>query len=284
MSLAPTVSLPHGATMPQLGLGTWPMSSAEAERAVPTAIEAGYRLVDTAYAYGNEDGVGAGLRASGLPREELFVTTKLWIQDAGEENTKRAFDTSLQRLGLDHVDLYLIHQPYGDYYSEWRAMQDLNREGLAKAIGVSNFLPDRLVDLVDHNEIVPAVNQVETHPFHQRTDEQQLMRERGVQIESWGPFAEGQNNLFSNPMLGEIGDAHGKSVAQVVLRWLIQRDVVVIPKSVRPERMAENIDVFDFELADDEMARIAQMDRGETLFFDHREPGWVSRLGNVRVD
>ena len=280
----PTVTLNNGVEMPVLGFGVYQIPEEATEQAVTHALAAGYRSLDTAAAYRNEEAVGRAIKQSGIPREELFVTTKLWIQDAGEENTKRAFDTSLQRLGLDHVDLYLIHQPYGDYYSEWRAMQELNREGLAKAIGVSNFLPDRLVDLVDHNEIVPAVNQVETHPFHQRTDEQQLMRERGVQIESWGPFAEGQNDLFSNPMLGEIGDAHGKSVAQVVLRWLIQRDVVVIPKSVRPERMAENIDVFDFELADHEMARIAQMDTGETLFFDHREPAWVSRLGNVRVD
>ena len=182
------------------------------------------------------------------------------------------------------MDLYLIHQPFGDYYSEWRAMQEINREGRARAIGVSNFYPDRLIDLIENNEIVPAVNQIETHPFHQRTAEQALMRERGVQIESWGPFAEGQNNLFADPVLSEIGRAHGKSVAQVVLRWLIQRDVVVIPKSVRAERMAENIDVFDFELTDDEIARIAQLDTGDTLFFDHHDPEWVTRLTTRRID
>jgi 2,5-diketo-D-gluconate reductase A len=181
------------------------------------------------------------------------------------------------------VDLYLIHQPLGDYYSAWRAMQELTREGLAKAIGVANFYPDRLVDLIDHNDVTPAVNQIETHPFFQRTADQALMREHGVQIESWGPFAEGKNNLFSDPTLSEIGAAHGKSVAQVVLRWLIQRDVVVIPKSVRPDRMRENIDVFDFELTDDEMARIAAMDTGTTLFFDHRDPDMVSWL-NSRAD
>ncbi len=224
------------------------------------------------------------IAASGIPRDELIVTTKLWIQDVGEGKARRAFEASLQRLGLDYVDLYLIHQPLGDYYRSWREMQEINREGLAKAIGVSNFYPDRLVDLIQHNEITPAVNQIETHPFNQRTADQAVMREHGVQIESWGPFAEGQNNIFSNPVLSEIGAAHGKSVAQVVLRWLIQRDVVVIPKSVRPERMRENIDVFDFELSDDDMARIAELDTGGTLFFDHADPEWVTRLNSVRVD
>ena len=200
------------------------------------------------------------------------------------ETQRRAFEASLERLGLDYVDLYLIHQPLGDYYSSWRAMQELNREGLAKAIGVSNFYPDRLLDLLRNNEITPAVNQIETHPFHQRTADQELMREHGVQLESWGPFAEGQNNIFADPVLGEIGAAHGKSIAQVVLRWLIQRDVIVIPKSVRPERMRENIDVFDFELTGDEMARIAAMETGTTLFFDHADPEWVDRLNSVRVD
>jgi 2,5-diketo-D-gluconate reductase A len=196
----------------------------------------------------------------------------------------RGFEASLKRLGLDYVDLYLIHQPLGDYYRSWREMEQINREGLAKAIGVSNFYPDRLVDLIAHNEITPAVNQIETHPFNQRTADQAVMREHGVQIESWGPFAEGLNDIFSNPVLGEIGAAHGKSVAQVILRWLIQRDVVVIPKSVRPERMAENIDVFDFELTDDDMARIADLDTGSTLFFNHDDPDWVGRLNGVRVD
>jgi 2,5-diketo-D-gluconate reductase A len=280
----PLITLNNGLQMPILGFGVYQIPAEQTEQAVTDALTAGYRLLDTAAAYRNEEAVGRAIKSSGLPREELFVTTKLWVQDPGEENTRRAFATSLERLGLDHVDLYLIHQPYGDYYSEWRAMQELNREGLAQAIGVSNFPSDRLVDLIDHNEIVPAVNQIETHPFFQRTAEQQLMRERGVQIESWGPFAEGQNDLFSHPILSEIGAAHGKSVAQVVLRWLIQRDVVVIPKSVRAERMRENIDVFDFELTEDEMARIAAMDTGATLFFDHRDPEWVSRLGNNRVD
>jgi 2,5-diketo-D-gluconate reductase A len=250
---------------------------------VTDALAAGYRSLDTAAAYQNEEAVGRAIASSGIPRSELFVTTKLWIQKPGEDNARRAFEASLERLGLDYVDLYLIHQPLGDYYSSWRAMQEISREGLATAIGVANFYPDRLVDLIDHNDVTPALNQIETHPFFQRTADQQLMREHGVQIESWGPFAEGKNNLFSDPTLSGIGATHGKSVAQVVLRWLIQRDVVVIPKSVRPDGMRENIDVFDFELTDDEMARIAAMDTGTTLFFDHRDPDMVSWL-NSRAD
>ncbi len=231
--------------------------------------------------------MGAAIKSSGLARGELFVTTKLWIQHAPagsvQDDTKRAFDDSLRRLGMDYLDLYLIHQPLGDYYSEWRAMQDINKEGLARAIGVSNFYPDRLVDLIDHNEIVPAVNQIETHPFFQRAADQALMRERGVQIESWGPLAEGRNNLFTDPVLSAIAEAHGKSVAQVVLRWLIQREVVVIPKSVRPERMAENLAVFDFTLTDEQMNQIATLDTGASVFFDHRDPAMVSRLGGHRA-
>jgi 2,5-diketo-D-gluconate reductase A len=280
----PELTLNNGVTMPVLGFGVYQIPAEQTEQAVSDALAAGYRSLDTAAAYRNEQAVGRAIAAGGIPRSELFVTTKLWIQDAGEGNARRAFEASLERLGLDYVDLYLIHQPLGDYYSSWRAMQELNREGLAKAIGVSNFYPDRLLDLIRNNEITPAVNQIETHPFHQRTADQELMREHGVQIESWGPFAEGQNNLFSDPVLGEIGAAHGKSIAQVVLRWLIQRDVIVIPKSVRPERMRENIDVFDFELTDDDMARIAALDTGTTLFFDHADPEWVDRLNSVRVD
>jgi 2,5-diketo-D-gluconate reductase A len=278
------VTLNNGVQMPILGFGVYQIPAEQTEQAVTDALAAGYRHIDTAAAYGNEEAVGRAIKSSGIPRDELFVTTKLWIQDAGEDNAKRAFETSLQRLGLDHLDLYLIHQPYGDYYGSWRAMQDLHRQSVIKAIGVSNFHPDRLVDLIDHNEIIPAVNQIETHPYFQRTADQELMRERGVQIESWGPFAEGRNNLFTDPTLSEIGAAHGKSVAQVVLRWLIQRDVVVIPKSVRPERMAENFDVFDFTLTDDEMTRIAGMDTGTSAFFDHRDPAMVSQLGNVRIN
>ena len=280
----PNVKLSNGVEMPVLGFGVFQIPLDQTEQAVSDALAAGYRSLDTAASYLNEEAVGRAIRASDVPRDELFVTTKLWIQDQGERKAQRAFETSLGSLDLDYVDLYLIHQPFGDYYGSWRAMEELNRQGLARAIGVSNFYSDRLVDLIDHNETAPMVDQIECHPFFQRAAEQQLMRERGVQIESWGPFAEGRNNLFSDPVLSEIGAAHGKSVAQVVLRWLIQRDVVVVQKSVRPERMRENIDVFDFELTDDQMTRVATLDRGESLFFDHRDPAMVSQLGNRRLD
>jgi 2,5-diketo-D-gluconate reductase A len=276
-----TVTLNNGVPMPVLGFGVFQIPAGQTEQAVTDALAAGYRHLDTAASYGNEEAVGRAIKSSGIPREELFVTTKLWIQARpGEEAVKRAFAASLQRLGLGYLDLYLIHQPLGDYYSAWRAMQDLHRDGLIKAIGVANFYPDRLVDLIEHNEITPAVTQIETHPFFQRHTDQQLMSERGVQIESWGPFAEGKNNLFSDPALTAIGNAHGKSVAQVVLRWLTQRQVVVIPKSVRPERMAENLDIFDFQLTSDEMSQIATLDTGASLFFDHRDPAMVSWLNS----
>jgi 2,5-diketo-D-gluconate reductase A len=281
-----SVTLNNGVEMPILGFGVFQIPEEETQTAVEAALAAGYRHLDTAASYGNEAAVGAAIKASGIAREDLFVTTKLWIQHAPAgsvyDDSRRSFHNSLQRLGLDYVDLYLIHQPFGDYYSEWRAMQDLNKEGRARAIGVSNFHPDRLVDLIDHNEIVPAVNQIETPPFHQRAADQELMRGRGVQIESWGPFAEGKNNLFSDPVLSAIAAAHGKSVAQVVLRWMIQRDVVVIPKSVRPERMAQNLDVFGFTLTDEQMNQITALDTGASLFFDHRDPAMVSWLGGRR--
>ncbi|MEU9779855.1 aldo/keto reductase [Streptomyces phaeochromogenes] len=279
------VTLNNGVEMPVLGFGVYQIPAEQTEEAVTAALAAGYRLLDTAAAYQNEEAVGRAIKNSGIPREELFVTTKLWVQDApAEENTKRAFQTSLNKLGLDYLDLYLMHQPYGDVYGQWRAMQNLNREGLAKAIGVANFYPDRLLDLVLNNEITPAVNQIETHPFFQRTADQELMREHGVQIQSWGGFAEGKNDIFTHPVLSEIGKAHGKSVAQVVLRWLTQRGVVAIPKSVRPERMAENIDIFDFELTDDQMAAVAALEAGNSLFFDHRDPAMVNWLSARRVD
>ena len=283
LATIPTVTLNNGVEMPILGFGVYQVGPAETEQAVSDALAAGYRLIDTAAAYGNEEAVGRAIRSSGIARDELFITTKLWVQDAGEENTRRAFDESAQKLGLDQVDLYLIHQPFGDYYSEWRAMQDLHREGRIRAIGVSNFAADRLVDLVLNNEVTPAVNQIETNPFHQNVDYQALLHSEGVQLESWGPFAEGRNDLFSNPILTAIGEPHGKSVAQVVLRWLIQRDVVVIPKTVSPERMAQNLDVFDFALTDDDMAAIAGLDTGSTQFFDHHDPEWVRRLSGRRL-
>jgi len=282
--MTPYVTLNNGVRMPVLGFGVFQVPGEQTEQVVTDALAAGYRSIDTAAAYGNEEAVGRAIAKSGIPRDELFVSTKMWIQHTGKDTAKREFDQSLRRLGLDHLDLYLIHQPLGDYYSSWHAMQDLHGEGLIRAIGVSNFYPDRLVDLITHNDITPAVNQIETHPFFQRTADQQLMREHGVQIESWGPFAEGKNDLFTNPTLTGIGAAHGRSVAQVVLRWLIQRDVVVIPKSVRPDRMAENLDVFDFELTADEMTRIAALDTGASLFFDHRDPAMVTWLGGRRVD
>jgi 2,5-diketo-D-gluconate reductase A len=279
----PTVTLNNGVKMPILGFGVYQIPAEETEQAATDALAAGYRLLDTAEAYRNEEAVGRAIAQSGIPREELFVTTKLWIH-SDEEAAKRAFAASLERLGLDYVDLYLIHQPLGDYYGAWRAMQDLNREGLAKAIGVSNFYPDRLMDLIGHNEVTPAVNQIETHPYNQRRPDQELMREHGVQHESWGPFAEGKNSIFSDPTLSEIGAAHHKSVAQVILRWLMQRDVVVIPKSVRAARMRENIDVFEFELTDEEMTRVAGLDTGGTLFFDHADPAMVSLLNSRKGD
>jgi 2,5-diketo-D-gluconate reductase A len=274
------VTLHNGVRMPILGFGVFQIPDAdECEKSVLHAIESGYRLIDTAASYGNEEAVGRAIRRSGVTREELFITTKLWIQSDGYAGTKRAFETSLRKLQVDYLDLYLIHQPMGDVYGEWRAMEDLYREGKVRAIGVSNFQPDRLIDLIIHNEIVPAVNQVETHPFHQQTENQLFMTENGVQIEAWGPFAEGRNNLFHNEILSSIAEKQGKSAAQVVLRWLIQRGVVAIPKSVRRERMAENIDVFDFSLSEEEMNLIRTLDTATSSFFDHRDPKMVKWLG-----
>lgn len=265
-----SVQLSNGVQMPILGFGVYQIPPDDTERCVSDALAAGYRHIDTAEAYGNEKGVGQAIAASGIPRDELFITTKVWISHAGEESARVAFEKSLGRLGLDTIDLYLIHQPFGDVYGSWRALEALNADGLARAIGVSNFYPDRLVDLQLHSDVTPMVNQIEAHPYFQRTEDHEVMVEIGTQFESWGSFAEGRNDLFADPTLSVIGGAHGKSVAQVVLRWMIQRQVVVIPKSVRPERMAENIDVFDFALSDDEMARIADLDTGRSLFFDHR--------------
>lgn len=280
----PTVTLNNGLEMPIIGFGVFQIPPDETEAAVSAALDVGYRLFDTAASYQNEAAVGRAVRASGIPRSELFITTKLWLQRPGEANARKAFEQSLERLGLDHVDLYLIHQPFGDYYSFWRSMEQIHTEGLARAIGVSNFHTDRLVDLIENNEITPAVNQIEAHPFHQRAADLELMRSRGVQMESWGGFAEGRNNLFTNPVLTEIATAHGRSVAQVVLRWLIQREIVVIPKSVKRERMAENLSVFDFVLTEPDMERIATLDTGASAFFDHRDPAMVSRLNSRRAN
>ena len=276
------VKLNNGVEMPILGFGVYQIPDPEAcEQAVYDALMAGYRSIDTAAAYENEEAVGRAIRRSSIPREELFITTKLWISDAGYESAKKAFEESMLKLGLKYLDLYLIHQPFGDVYGSWRAMEELYKEGRIRAIGVSNFYPDRLADLILHNEIAPAVNQVETHPFHQQTAAAEFMRSKGVQIESWAPFAEGRNGLFSNELLLKIAAKHGKTVAQVVLRWLIQRDVVCIPKSVHKERIAENFDVFGFELGDDDMAAIAALDRPESSFLNHRDPEIVEWLSNL---
>lgn len=275
-------TLNNGVTMPMLGFGVYQMNDAAAcEAAVAEALRVGYRLIDTAAAYGNEESVGRAIANSGIPREELFVTTKLWLSDAGFDKTRLAFQRSLDRLQLDYLDLYLIHQPYGDVYGAWRAMEELNEAGRIRAIGVSNFHPDRVMDLMLHNRVAPAVNQVETHPFCQQIEAAKFLHENGVQIESWGPFAEGRNNLFSNPVLSAVATKYQRSIAQIVLRWLLQRGVVAIPKSVRPERMAENFDIFSFELDADEMAAIAALDTGKSVFFDHRDPAVVKWLGGA---
>lgn len=276
--------LNNGVEMPVLGFGVYQVEETVCEQCVCDAIAAGYRSIDTASAYLNERAVGRAIRRSGVPREELFITTKLWVQDAGYESTKRAFAKSLERLQLDYLDLYLIHQPFGDVYGSWRAMEELYREGAVRAIGVSNFQPDRLVDLILHNDVVPAVNQVETHPFCQQTEAAAVMASEGVQIESWAPFAEGRNNLFGNGTLVSLAAKYRKSVAQVVLRWLIQRGVVVIPKSVRPERMAENIAVFDFHLAPEDMDLIATLDTRRSCFLSHRDPETVKWLGTMKYE
>ena len=282
MSAVPTVTLNNGVRMPLLGFGVFQIADlAECERVVTDALSVGYRLLDTAASYGNEEAVGNAIKRSALPREELFITTKLWINDAGYDKTRRAFERSMQRLQLDTLDLYLIHQPFGDVYGAWRAMEELYREGRIRAIGVSNFHPDRLMDLMLHNEVAPAVDQVETHPFHQRIETQKFLRENGVQMESWGPFAEGKNDLFHNALLQSIAGNHGRSIAQIVLRWLTQRGVVAIPKSVRKERMVENFTIFDFELTDDEMRSMAALDTGKSSFFDHRDPAMVKWLSEA---
>ncbi len=280
----PTVTLNNGVEMPILGFGVFQVPDpAECERSVRDAIDVGYRLLDTAASYGNEKAVGAAIRNHGIARDELFVTTKLWVQDASYDGAKAAFERSLNKLQLDYLDLYLIHQPYGDVYGAWRAMEELHRAGRIRAIGVSNFYPDRLVDFVLHNEIAPAVNQIEVHPFHQQTDAQATLEEYKVQPEAWGPFAEGKNGLFTNELLATIGQKHGKSIAQVVLRWLIQRNIVAIPKSVRKERMAENFAVFDFELDQSDVEAIATLDKKTSSFFDHRDPAMVKWLGSRKL-
>lgn len=278
------VILNNGVKMPILGLGVFQVTDlAECEQSVLTAIQTGYRLIDTATVYGNETAVGNAIKKSGVARNELFITTKLWATDTGYEKTKKAFEKSLNKLQLDYLDLYLIHQPIGDIHSSWRAMEELYKAGKIRAIGVSNFHPDRVMDLIIFNEIVPAVNQIETHPFNQQIETQQFLKENKVQIQSWASFAEGKNDLFKNELLASIGKKYNKSIAQVVLRWLIQRGVAVIPKSVRKERIKENFNVFDFELSADDMSVIQTLDTKETLFFSHRDPAMVKWLGTSEL-
>ncbi|ENM1018357.1 aldo/keto reductase [Klebsiella variicola] len=273
-------TLNNGIQMPMLGFGVYQMSDLkECQAAVLGALETGYRMVDTAAAYENEVAVGAAIRESGLPRQELFITTKLWVQDAGYEKARSAFMRSLERLELDYLDLYLIHQPYSDVHGAWRAMEELYDEGLIKSIGVSNFAPDRLTDLATFNRIKPAVNQVEMHPFFQQEQNVEFMQSINVQPQSWASFAEGKNGLFSNPLLVSLARAHNKSVAQVVLRWLIQRNVVVIPKSVNLPRIQENFNIFDFSLSADDMVEISQLDTGKTLFAEHNDLERIRTVG-----
>jgi 2,5-diketo-D-gluconate reductase A len=283
MSTVPSVTLNNGVQIPLLGFGVFQIADLEVcERSVHDALQVGYRLIDTAAAYGNEEAVGKAIKRSGVARDDLFITTKLWIADAGYDRTKQAFERSLQRLQLEYLDLYLIHQPFGDVYGAWRAMEDLYREGRVRAIGISNFHPDRVMDLIIHNDIVPAVNQIETHPFNQQIETQRFLKENKVQIESWGPFAEGKNDIFQNEVLGSIAAKYDKTVAQIILRWLTQRGIVAIPKSVRRERMEENFNVFDIELTVEDMMSIATLDTKTSSFFDHRDPEQVKRLGEAK--
>jgi 2,5-diketo-D-gluconate reductase A len=277
--------LNNGVEMPALGFGVFQITDPlGCQESVAEALRVGYRLIDTAARYGNEEAVGKAIRESGVPRADIFVTTKLWVQDTGYEKTRQGFETSLKRLQLDYLDAYLIHQPYGDIFGSWRAMEELHREGRIRAIGVSNFHTDRVMDLILHSVVVPAINQVETHPFQQQLQAAPFLAENGVQIESWAPFAEGRNNLFTNETLVSIAGVHGKSVAQVVLRWLFQRGVVAIPKSVHAARIAENFQIFDFRLTSLEMEKIRALDQAKSQFFDHRDPEAVKRVCGLKIE
>ncbi len=266
-----TIKLNNGIEMPQIGYGVYQVSPDECERCVSDALKTGYRMIDTAQAYHNEEGVGRAVKNSGLNRADLFIVSKVWISNYGYEKAKASIDESLRKLQTDYIDLMLLHQPFCDRYGAYRALEDAYKEGKLRAIGVSNFYPDHFIDLASNIDIVPAINQVETHVFDQQTEAQKIMEEFGTQIMSWGPLAEGRNNLFSNETLTKIGNSHGKSVAQIALRWLIQRGVIIIPKSTHIERMEQNLDIFDFELSDEEMAEIATLDTGKSLFFDHHD-------------
>jgi len=280
-----SVKLTNSVEIPVLGFGVFQITdSSDCERSVVDAIQTGYAHIDTAASYQNEEAVGKGIKQSGIAREELFITTKLWIQSQGYEGTRKAFENSLKRLDLDYIDLYLIHQPFGDVYGEWRAMEEVYQQGKTRAIGVSNFPPDRIMDLMIHNQIAPMVNQIEVNPFHQQIETQEFLQENSVQVEAWAPFAEGRNNIFKNELLLSIAEKHHKSVAQVILRWLTQRGIVALAKSVRKERMIENISVFDFELSVEDMNAITTIDTKTSSFFDHRNPEMVKWLGTRKLD
>ena len=280
-----TTKLNNGVEIPMLGFGVFQITDqAECERSVVDAIQTGYNHIDTAASYQNEEAVGRGIKQSGVAREKLFITTKLWIQSNGYEDTRKAFERSLKRLQLEYIDLYLIHQPFGDVYGEWRAMEELYQQGKVRAIGVSNFPPDRIMDLMIHNQITPAVNQIEVNPFHQQIDTQKFLQDNSVQVEAWAPFAEGKNNIFQNELLLSIAAKHKKSVTQVILRWLVQREIVVLSKSTRKERMIENISVLDFELSAEDMAVITTLDTKTSSFFDHRDPEKVKWLGTRKLE
>lgn len=277
-----TITLNNGVEMPQMGYGVYQVSPAECERCVIDALKVGYRMIDTAQAYHNEEGVGNAVKKSGIQRDDIFLVSKVWISNYGYERAKASIDESLRKLQTDHIDLMLLHQPFCDRYGAYRALEDAYKEGKLRAIGVSNFYPDHFIDLASNMEVVPAVNQVETHVFDQQVMPQRYMEEFGTHIMSWGPFAEGRNNFFTNELLAKIGGKYGKSVAQVALRWLLQRDVIIIPKSTHVERMQQNIDIFDFELTDEDMTAIATLDTGKSLFFDHHDAETTRMFMNWR--
>ena len=280
-----TVQLNNGVEIPILGFGVFQITDPDdCARSVVDAIHTGYTHIDTAASYQNEEAVGRGIKESGVAREKLFITTKLWIQRNGYEGTRKAFEHSLKRLHVEYIDLYLIHQPFGDVYGEWRAMEELYQQGKIRAIGVSNFQPDRIMDLMIHHTITPAVNQIEVNPFQQQIDTQKFFQENGIQIEAWAPFAEGKNNIFKNELLLSIAAKHNKSIAQVILRWVVQRGIIALAKSVRKERMIENINVLDFELSAEDMAAITTLDTKTSSFFDHRDPAMVKWLGERKLD
>lgn len=280
-----TVTLNNGVEMPILGFGTYQITDPQqAEDSVFEAIKAGYRHIDTAQSYMNEEAVGRGIAKSEISRDELFITTKVWVENVSYEGVKSSFERSLQRLGLDYIDLLLIHQPFNDVYGAWRAMEELQEQGKIRAIGISNFAVDRAIDLAEFNKVTPQINQIEINPFQQQVGNIEVFKEAGIMLQAWAPFAEGRNDLFTNPVLSKIGEKYGKSVAQVVTRWLVEQEIVVLAKSVRPERMAENIDVFDFSLTDEDKNEIASLNEGVSQFFSHANPEIIRWMAERRLE